>query len=159
MTYRNRVKKPKSNRGVGWGAEKYFEAHKIPYLTRYYSDTVDGVSGKFLGWRESSYKEKGLRKQIRREGKNMIERDLLDMFDDPEQDMAEIEAEEEQLLWAEEAEEYRRELRQSHMAQQHDDYNAKWDLSEDPFRFGNSDSLSVKSDIGNVYEEKQRYAY
>lgn len=75
MTYRNRIKKPRSNRikywperSVSWLEHKGI-IHKAPYFKEYYREVCDPHTGKYIGWTESPFKDKQLKKQIRNGGK------------------------------------------------------------------------------------------
>ena len=83
MSYNTRVKKPKTNKGIGWYSRwKHLPVYKLPYLTKGYSNTVDPETGKFIGWPEYGYKEKGLKHRHRAYGKKMIKEALIDKLED-----------------------------------------------------------------------------
>lgn len=111
MSYRNRVKKP--NRSLKlpcWAKrlmlkdQKWFEkwygktGYKVGYIRRRgYSDTIDPLSGKYNGWHDLGYKERGLKKRHRQAGKQLIIDELLDM----ETEMQNQNDEEDELIWEE----------------------------------------------------------
>ena len=87
MTYRNRIKKPRSNKGIGWrNRVTWFKdrnkEHQIPYLTNYYNECADPISGKILGWGDYGFKDRGLKKRIRQGGKLLINEMLIDMYEE-----------------------------------------------------------------------------
>lgn len=93
MTYRNRVKKP--NRHLNpphWAKrlmlkdQEWFErwfgktGYKVGYTRRRgYSDTINPHSGKYQGWRDSGYKERGLKKRHRAYSRLLIQEELMAM--------------------------------------------------------------------------------
>lgn len=111
MTYRNRVKKP--NRHLNpphWAKrlmlkdQEWFEkwcgktGYKIGYMRRRgYSDTINPHSGRYQGWRDSGYKERGLKKRHRQAGKQLIIAQLFDM----EMEIQDQIDEEDELIWEE----------------------------------------------------------
>lgn len=49
------------------------------YTTSVYREKVDPHTGKLTGWNEAGYKERGLKKRVRRYGKQLIEDQLIEL--------------------------------------------------------------------------------
>lgn len=99
MTYKNRMTKPKTNKGTGWyfhgspiwdkrsnnKAEDRWSTvpkHKLPYLKKGFSDNIDPESGKYFGWSDSGFKDKGLKKRHRAYAQVLIAEALMTMEED-----------------------------------------------------------------------------
>lgn len=93
MSYKNRMTKPKRQYNLPYWVknrkavlepewfEKWFgkTGHKAAYIQKSYSETVDVVTGKYIGWKEMCYKDRGLKKRHRAYGHKMIAEQLLFM--------------------------------------------------------------------------------
>ena len=93
MTYCNRIKKTRKhlNPPYWFKAEneakepdwyiKWFgiSGHKVAYSNKYYSDTIDPLSGKYNGWKDDGWKERGLKKRHRAHARTVITEQLLFM--------------------------------------------------------------------------------
>lgn len=93
MTYRNRIKKSRKhlNPPYWFKAEnaakepdwyiKWFgiTGHKVAHSTKYYSGTIDPLSGKYIGWNDNGCKERGLKKRHRLYARTVIAEQLLFM--------------------------------------------------------------------------------
>ena len=93
MTYCNRIKKTRKhlNPPYWFKAEnaakepdwyiKWFgiSGHRVAYSNKYYSDSVDPLSGKYNGWEENGWKERGLKKRHRAHARAVIAEQLLFM--------------------------------------------------------------------------------
>ena len=53
--------------------------HKVAYSNKYYSDTIDPLSGKYNGWKDNGWKERGLKKRHRAHARTVIVEQLLFM--------------------------------------------------------------------------------
>lgn len=99
MTYKNRMTKPKTNKGTGWyfhgspiwdkrsnnKAEDRWSTvpkHKLPYLKKGFSDNIDPESGKYFGWSDAGFKDKGLKKRHRAYAQVLIAEALMTMEED-----------------------------------------------------------------------------
>lgn len=93
MSYRNRMTKPKRQYNLLYWVknmkavlepecfEKRFgkTGHKTTYNQKGYSETVDVVSGKYIGWKGMSYKKRSLKKRHRFYAHKVIAEQLLFM--------------------------------------------------------------------------------
>ena len=93
MTYRNRIKKSRKHLNPPYWFKtehaakepdwyiKWFgiSGHKVAYSNKYYSDTIDPLSGKYKGWKENGWKERGLKKRHRFYARKVIAEQLLFM--------------------------------------------------------------------------------
>lgn len=84
MTYHSRTSRTYNKRynnlrkfTISWLKEKNTE-HQVPYWGSGYADNCNPHTGKFNGWKDNSYKERGLKKRIRQYGKSLIKESILD---------------------------------------------------------------------------------
>lgn len=91
MTYRNRMSKPKRHLNLPYWIKnsktiqerEWFDewlgktCHKVAYIQKSYSDTIDPFSGKYIGWIEMSYKERSLKKRHRAYARILIAQQIL----------------------------------------------------------------------------------
>ena len=94
MSYRNRIKKSHKHLNpphwfkakhvakepewyIKWYIKWYgITGHKVAYSNKYYSDTINPLSGKYHGWKENGDKERGLKKRHRAYARTVIAEQL-----------------------------------------------------------------------------------
>ena len=70
MTYRNRVSKRQNRKPQSFKIR--CKEHKRPYLTKFFSDNIDPHNGKYIGWKDLHWKERGLKKRHRAHARMII---------------------------------------------------------------------------------------
>lgn len=146
MTYRNRTKKTRSRkldswsqRSIGWLTEQG-RLHQAPYLTDHYREICDPHTGKYIGWAESPFKAKQLKKAMRRGDKAIIAQGLLDIMEDEEDELRDLISIWEQDYMDEYDEILRREAEQMELdSMLYDDYDPDYGYELYYFEIGEDD--------------------
>lgn len=81
MSFHSRTKRTTNHKST-WDHNERIKKHHLPYLTSGYRENYNPFTGKVTGWGDSGYKDKGLKKSIRRAGKEIIAEALHDMADE-----------------------------------------------------------------------------
>lgn len=138
MSYGNRKKKTMNRKGEGF--KLYLADHKQPYMGKWYSDTIDPHTGKYHGWQELHWKERGLKKRHRAYARNLIAEQLLLMQEmepcpycgSPFCENRLACKDEEEQMWEFEREMYKREMKAYFLYELEEEDEDDWKFS-DPY--------------------------